>query len=142
MRGGPLKNRQLVGFDRQSVTFSYRDHRDMAASGGASMPRTRLPVSACIRRVLQHVVPVKMHVVRLYGLYHASKAALLVPLRAEVGQSPAVVFETPSWQEVCARRGDLHPERCPVCGQALVCTGTVARRVGPGPPEVVIGRVA
>jgi hypothetical protein len=111
MRGGPLKNRQLVGFDGQSVTFSYRDHRDTAASGGASMHRMRLPVAAFIRRVLQPVVPVKTQVVRFYGLYHASKAALLVPLRAELGQSPAVVSETPSWQEVCARLGDFGLKR-------------------------------
>jgi ABC-type transport system substrate-binding protein len=31
------------------------------------------------------------------------------------------------WQTVCAQRGDVHPERCPVCGQLLVCTGVIPR---------------
>lgn len=142
MRGGALKNRQLVGFDGQSVTFAYRDHRERTASDGSSKRRMRLPVMEFIRRVLMHVVAVKTQVVRFYGLYHASKAVSLAQCRAEFGQALEVVCETPSWQEVCARQGDEHPERCPVCDQELVCTGTVARRSGPGPPEVAMGRVA
>jgi hypothetical protein len=67
MRGGALKNRQLVGFDGERVTFAYRDHRD-AASGGASTRRMTMPVEAFMRRVLQHVVPVRTQVVRFYGL--------------------------------------------------------------------------
>ena len=31
------------------------------------------------------------------------------------------------WQTVCAQRGDAHPERCPTCGQLLVCTGVIPR---------------
>lgn len=141
MRGGPLKNRQLVSALGQSVTFAYHDHR-APASGGSLRRHMRLPVERFIGRVLQHVLPVRTQVVRWYGLYHASKADALGHIRAELGQAPEVTGETPSWQAVCARQGDVHPERCPVCGQWLVSTGTVARRGGPGPPEVDLGRVA
>lgn len=55
---------------------------------------------------------------------------------------PAVVCEVASWQAVCARLGEVHPERCPVCGQEVVCTGAVVRRVGPGPPPASMGRAA
>jgi hypothetical protein len=41
------------------------------------------------------------------------------------------------WQTACAQRGDAHPERCPVCGQLLVCTGIIAR--GGAPPPVLSG---
>jgi hypothetical protein len=141
MRGGPLKNRQLVGFDGERVTFAYRDHRD-ASSGGDSRRRMTIAVEEFMRRVFQHVVPSRTQVVRFYGLYHASKADALARLQAELGQVPERVEEKPSWQEVCARQGDLHPERCPVCGEWLVCTGTVARQEGVGPPEVDTGRAA
>jgi hypothetical protein len=63
-------------------------------------------------------------------------------VRAGLGHVPEVADERSSWQAVCARQGDFHPERCPVCGQWLVCTGTVVRRVGQDPPEVAMGRVA
>jgi Putative transposase/Transposase zinc-binding domain len=142
LRGGPLKNRQLVRVDGQRVMFTYCAHRDKAGAGGSSKRCMTLPVEGLIGRVLQHVVPVKTQVVRFYGLYHASQAALLVPLRAELGHVAEVVDEAPSWQSVCARQGDFHPESGPVCGQWLVCTATVARRGGIGPPEVDIGRVA
>jgi hypothetical protein len=73
MRGGPLKNRQVVGCDGERVTFADQDHR-APSSGGSSKRWMRLPVEACIRCMLQHVVPVKTQVVRWYGLYHGSKA--------------------------------------------------------------------
>ena len=101
-----------------------------------------IPVEEFMRRVLEHVVPSRTQVVRFYGLYHASKADALSRLQAELGQAPEGVEERASWQAVCARQGDLHPERCPVCGEWLVCTGTVARREGVGPPEVDTVRAA
>ena len=102
----------------------------------------RLPAWRFIGRVLQHVLPVRTQVVRCYGLSHASQADAVGHVRAEWGQMPAVTGETPSWQAVCARQGDGHPERCPVCGQWFITTGTVARHGGPSPPEVDLGRVA
>lgn len=115
MRGGPLKNRQLVAFDGQSVTCSYHDHRALA-SDGSSTRHMRLPAEQFIGRVLQHVLPVRTQVVRCDGLYHASQADALAQMRAELGQASEVRDETPSWQALCARQGDGHPERCPVCG--------------------------
>jgi hypothetical protein len=37
------------------------------------------------------------------------------------------------WQTVCAQRGDMHPERCPPCGQWLVCTAVLPRAGAPPP---------
>ena len=102
----------------------------------------RLPVEEFIRHVLLHVVPLRTQVVRCYGLYHASKAASLAHVRAELGEVREVDAEPQSWQAVCAAQGDLHPESCPVCGKWLVCTGMVRGRGGIGPPEVDLGRAA
>jgi hypothetical protein len=44
------------------------------------------------------------------------------------------------WQTVCAQRGEAHPERCPTCGQLLVCTGVIPR--GGAPPLARAGERA
>jgi hypothetical protein len=65
-------------------------------------------------------------VVRSYGLYRPSHAAALAVCRAGLGQPPVEAPAALDWQTVCAQRGDAHPERCPTCGQRLVCTGGVS----------------
>ena len=73
-------------------------------------------------------------VVRSYGLYHPTYTAGLALCRAQLGQPPVVVPVGLDWQTVCAQRGDAHPERCPTCGQLLVCTGVIPRGGAPPPP--------
>src|SRR5205823_5594321 len=64
----------------------------------------------------------------------------LAPCRARVGQRPVVVPVALDWQTGCAQRGDVHPERCPACGQLLVYTGIIPR--GGAPPPVLSGEHA
>ena len=72
-------------------------------------------------------------VVRSYGLYHHTHATALGRCRVQVGQPPVVVPVPLDWQTACAQRGAMHPERCPACGQLLVCTGVIPR--GGAPPR-------
>jgi hypothetical protein len=75
-----------------------------------------------------------------YGLSHQTHAEALAVCHRALGQPPV---ETPvplTWQTVCARRGEAHPERCPACGQRLVCTGVIPR--GGAPPPVRAGERA
>jgi hypothetical protein len=53
--------------------------------------------------------------------------------RAHVGQPPVEAPVALDWQTVCAQRGDAHPERCPTCGQLLVCTSVIPRGGAPPP---------
>jgi hypothetical protein len=134
LRGGPIKNARLVAYDGNSVTFTYRARQEEADAGSASPPRMTLPVADFLQRWLLHVPVPQTRVVRSYGLYHPSHAAALAVCRAELGQP---LLEAPAaldWQTVCAQRGDAHPERCPTCGQRLVCTGVIPR--GGAPPPV------
>ena len=73
-------------------------------------------------------------VVRCYGLSHHTHAEALAVCRAHLGQPPVEVPVWVDWQTVCAQRGDAHPERCPACGQVLVCTGVIPR--GGAPPRM------
>ena len=140
LRGGPLKNARLVAFDGTRVTFTYRARQGEADAGPAALQRMTLPVADFLQRWLLHVPVPQTRVVRSYGLYHPSQAAALAVCRAALGQLPVEVPAALDWQTVCAQRGDLHPERCPACGQRLVCTGIIPR--GGAPPGLVGERAA
>jgi len=134
LRGGPIKNARLVAWDGDSVTFTYRARQEEADAGPASPQRMTLPVADFLQRWLLHVPVPQTRTVRCYGLYHATQTAALALCRAALGQPPVVVPAGLDWQTVCAQRGDAHPERCPTCGQQLVCTGVIPR--GGAPPRL------
>ena len=90
-----------------------------------------LPVADFLQRWLLHVPLPQTRVVRSYGLYHPSHAVALAVCRAELGQPPLEVPVALDWQTVCAQRREGHPERCPTCGQRLVCTSVIPRGGAP-----------
>src|SRR5882724_7588072 len=140
LRGGPIKNGRLVAYDGAHVTFTSRARQEEADAGPASPQRMTLPVADFLPRWLLHVPVPQTRVVRSYGLYHPTQGKPLALCRTARGQPPV---ETPvplTWQTVCASRGEAHPERCPTCGQLLVCTGVIPR--GGAPPPVLAGELA
>jgi hypothetical protein len=134
LRGGPFKNARLVASDGARVTFTYRARQEEANAGPASPQRMTLPVADFLQRWLLHVPVPQTRVVRAYGLYHPTHAAALAVCRTALGQAPLEVPVCLDWQTVCAQRGEAHPERCPTCGQVLVCTGVIPR--GGAPPRM------
>jgi hypothetical protein len=134
LRGGPIKNARLVAYDGDRVTFTYRARQEEAEAGSASLQRMTLPVADFLQRWLLHVPVPQTRVVRAYGLYHPTHAAALAVCRTALGQAPMEVPVCLDWQTVCAQRGEAHPERCPTCGQVLVCTGVIPR--GGAPPRM------
>jgi hypothetical protein len=134
LRGGPIKNARLVAYDGDRVTFTYRARQEEAEAGSASLQRMTLPVADFLQRWLLHVPVPQTRVVRAYGLYHPTHAAALAVCRTALGQAPMEVPVCLDWQTVCAQRGEAHPERCPTCGQRLVCTGVIPR--GGAPPRL------
>jgi len=140
LRGGPLKNARLVAYDGVRVTFTYRTRQEEADAGPASPQRMTLPVADFLQRWLLHVPVPQTRVVRCYGLYHHTAAEALAVCRTALGQMPVEVPACLDWQTLCAQRGEAHPERCPTCGQLLVCTGVIPR--GGAPPLVRAGECA
>ena len=57
-----------------------------------------------------------------------------------VGTTAAGGPTSPGLADRVAQRGDAHPERCPPCGQRLVCTSVIPR--GGAPPPVRAGALA
>jgi hypothetical protein len=140
LRGGPIKNARLMAWDGERVTFSYRPRSEETDGGEPAPQRMTLPVADFLQRWLLHVPMPQTRVVRSYGLYHPSHAAALAVCRAELGQPPLEAPAALDWQTVCAQRGEAHPERCPTCGQRLVCTGVIPR--GGAPPRLASGECA
>ena len=140
LRGGPIKNARLMAWDGERVTFTYRARLEEADAGPTSPPRMTLPVADFLQRWLLHVPVPQTRAVRCYGLYHHTHAAALAVCRTALGQPPVEVPLDLDWQTACAQRGEAHPERCPTCGQLLVCTGVIPR--GGAPPPVQAGERA
>ena len=99
-----------------------------------------LSVADFLQRWLLHVPVPQTRVVRSYGLYHQTQAEALAVCRTALGHPPVEAPVRLDWQTVCAPRGEAHPERCPTCGQLLVCTGVIPR--GGAPPLVLAGERA
>jgi hypothetical protein len=137
VRGGPITKARLVAWDGERVTFTCRPRQEEADGGTPSPQRLTLAVADFLQRWLLHVPMPQTRVVRLYGLYHPSHTAALAVCRAALGQPPMEAPAALDWQTMCAQRGDAHPERCPTCGQRLVCTGVIPR--GGAPPPVGAG---
>jgi len=95
----------------------------------------RLSLDDFMGRLLLHVPPPRLRVVRSYGLYHPSQARRLDTCRTQLGQPPVEAPEATKWVELCGRLGEQHPERCPSCGRALVPSGVIARGGSPPPPR-------
>jgi hypothetical protein len=134
LRGGPIQNARLVAWDGHRVTFLYRARQAEAAGSSSSAQRMTLSVADFLQRWLQHVPVPQTRMVRSYGLYQPTRGAALASCRTHLGQPPVVILAPLDWQTGCAQRGDAHPERCPTCGQRLVCTGVIPR--GGAPPCV------
>jgi Putative transposase/Transposase zinc-binding domain len=140
LRGGPIKNARLVAWEGERVTLRCRARQEEADGGSPLMQRVTLSVADFLQRWLLQVPVPQTRVVRSYGLYHPTQAEALAVCRTALGQ-PSVETPVPlTWQTVCASRGEAHPERCPTCGQLLVCTGVIPR--GGAPPPVLAGERA
>jgi hypothetical protein len=140
LRGGPIKNGRLVAYDGARVTFTCRTRHEEADGVRPGIQPMTLPVADFLQRWLLHVPVPQTRGVRSYGLYHPSHAAALTVCRAALGQPPMEAPAALDWQTVCAQRGDAHPERCPTCGQRLVCTSVIPR--GGAPPRIASGECA
>jgi hypothetical protein len=140
LRGGPIKNARLVAYDGARVTFLSRARQAETDTGPASPQRMTLPVADFLQRWFLHVPMPQTRVVRSYGLYHPTQAEALAGCRVTIGQPPVELPVVLAWQTVCAQRGDSPPERCPTCGQLLVCTGVIPR--GGAPPSALPGERA
>jgi len=120
VRGGPISERRIVGYDGNNVSIRYRINGERGSSSPARQGVLPLTAPEFLERLLQHVAPKGAHYVRAYGLFHPSQRDALDVARDRFGQLPAEDRPEPSWQQICAQAGELHPQRCPICGKELI----------------------
>jgi hypothetical protein len=132
LRGGPITNARLVAWDGERVPCFSRGRSPETEEGTPALQRMPFSGADFLPRWRQHVAVPQTRVVRSYGLYQPMHAAALPLCRTARGPPSVVVPACLAWQTVCAQRGEAHPERCPACGQLLVCTGVIPR--GGAPP--------
>ena len=132
LKGGPLKNTQLLPADDGGVRFRYQPHRD--EDDPSSDPVVmRLTPDAFLARYLAHLPQPGLQTVRGYGLYGQRAGARLDRARAALGQPP-VIEPAPLAVEDFLARFNRTPaaESCARCGARLRFVPLLAH--GPAPP--------
>jgi hypothetical protein len=132
LRGGPLSNRRLLACDGEQVVFGYEE-RAKGPGGHAQRRTMSLPVEPFIGRWRLHVPPSRAVLVRCWGLSAHTQGEALALCRPQVGQAPVPGPEPVALHPPIPPEVEAFCERCPVCGQLLVCTALM-RRAGVPPP--------
>jgi len=102
VRGGPIKDAQIVKADDTAVNFRYIDHRD------SKRKVMRLKPTDFIGRVLSHVPDKGRHVVRYYGLYTPGAVKRRCVVREALGLRDERQYQRKE-----------KPRQCPHCGARL-----------------------
>lgn len=135
VRGGPLKNPQLLHAGNDYITFRYRAH-DGPEEGAASRRRQlTLAPESFLARYLQHAPLAQRPTVRHYGLYASRRRPDLDQARAHY-QQPPVAAATPlllSAKTYYERRagGPTPATHCPICAAPLIARAPVPRQQAP-----------
>jgi hypothetical protein len=110
MRGGPLSSKRILSYKDNIVRLNY---------GRKTTKAINLSGVEFINRFLQHVPPSNLVCVRNWGLYHHSQKEKLAICYQQIGQTGHNPEDFLTWQLICSRSGDRHPELCPHCGRRL-----------------------
>ena len=121
VKGGAIKNPQILNASEQQVTFRYKDHHDQKHK---ALPLSRKDF---IERVLWHVPEPGQHIVRQYGLYAHKGRDKRNRCRLFLNQAPeADVIDPLDWQRFMVDVGQAGKGRCTQCGKALVRCGLIS----------------
>ncbi|WP_366664141.1 transposase [Mesorhizobium sp.] len=122
-----ISNRRLICFDKNSVTFRYKDYRRPGAERQQVMT---IATDEFIRRFLLHVLPRGFHRIRHYGLLAGSARKASLALARELLKVAA-----PSDDDTTQEPDDFRPS-CPCCGGRMIVIETFDRWRQPrGPPD-------
>jgi hypothetical protein len=121
-----IANSRLIAFNRDGVTFKYKDYR---ADGRARYKRMTLTSNEFIRRFLIHVLPKGFHRIRHFGLF--AKASPTDNI-ARARELLAVPKAQPQHGDADAAASEPAPAAtCPCCGGDMVIVETFGRGATP-----------
>jgi hypothetical protein len=103
-----ISNSRLAAFDRNGVTFKWKDYR---IEGPDRYKLMTLATDEFIRRFLIHVLPRGFHRIRHYGLLAKTAGADNIALARELLATPKLQSEPAD-----ATNADPNEPACPCCG--------------------------
>ncbi|MER9138308.1 IS91 family transposase [Mesorhizobium sp. M0830] len=122
-----ISNSRLIAFDKNSVTFRYKDYRREGANRQQVMV---LAIDEFIRRFLLHVLPHGFHRIRHYGLLAGGSRKASLALAREL-----LSVATPPDDDTPHEPEDFRPS-CPCCGGRMIVIEVFERWRQPrGPPN-------
>jgi hypothetical protein len=136
LKGGPIAPSRFISVSRSLIRFRSRGNaRDGEGSGG----QCRLPTSEFLTRLLNHVPPRGMQLVRGYGLYAGSQRERLNVAREVHDQVRLSDQPRPAlrWHDLCERLGFPDAAKCQQC-QALLEVIPLHGIRAPPPSSVVL----
>ncbi len=121
-----ISNRRLIAFDRQDVTFRYKDYR---RPGDERQNIMTITADEFIRRFVLHVLPRGFHRIRHYGLLAGSSRKTSLARARELLDIVPPTPEEGEPENPC----DLRPP-CPCCGGRMIIIEAFERWRQPRPP--------
>jgi hypothetical protein len=134
MRGGPLRNHQLMDAGPGQVRFRYLREK----SGRCRSAQLTLTTDEFLRRFLEHIPVPGMHLVRAFGLFHPRYRAALARLRGQLGgetrEPSTAAAETEASDRAGCRQCGAPLRRLPVAGSEVARMGRFTT-MGRAPPS-------
>jgi len=125
IKGGPLNERSIVQANANTVSFSYKDHRD------GKRKLQRLKISVFLDRVMWHVPEPGLHTIRHYGLYAHQSKQKRQQCREQLGQGVEEKANKLDWQDWLKALGKVDSGCCRVCGASLVMGPRIEKKRWP-----------
>jgi hypothetical protein len=119
LNGGPLNESRLLSVSEDVVEFRYRDYRETNPFGVAQVKERRMSREQFIQRLLQHVPPKGLHMVRGYGVYAAG--GMTKQQREKLREALPLSFEVRVVLRPRHPEGSVAswPQECATCGAPL-----------------------
>ena len=112
IKGGALKNSQLISLRNNEVMFRYKSHQTKRTE------YLKLNTDVFIGRLLDHISVPRLMTLRRFGLYHPVKRAALNTVKRDFSQPYQEGASEMTWIEFSAKQND--PVCCRVCQGKLV----------------------
>ncbi|ABR49491.1 putative transposase [Alkaliphilus metalliredigens QYMF] len=120
IRGGCISNKRIISIKNGEVIFKHQDNKETDEKNKAKKKTMKLKAEEFIQRFLLHIPKPGTKVVRYYGIYASSKEKSLNKCRELLGVEKVKTIKKITWQEYCEKKGEKHPEECPICGTKLI----------------------
>ena len=126
-----IANSRLIKADEHGVTFKYKDYRIKGPGRYISMT---LAVNEFIRRFLIHVLPLRFHRIRHYGLLANGCRVEKIALARQLLAAPDPQMQDAGEERASQEELDGSSYPCPCCGGRMIVIecfepGTTPRRV-------------